>query len=198
MDCLSRQVSDDMRRILCVCLFGTVLQWVKINLTFYLLVLHLSILYSVYGSLREVEAGAKRLAQVILGASHLAQTCVPALLNPTDASIQQWKLKLRQTLEHQATFLCQELADCHGLDVMIPGGAMYALVHIDPTQMDEAIENDVDFSKLLLQEENVFVLPGVCFGVRDVFRVVYCAPVEILQQAAERIHQFCERHSSGI
>jgi tyrosine aminotransferase len=169
----------------------------KKNLTFYFLVAF-CIIYSVYGSLREVEAGAKRLAQVILGASHLAQTAVPTLLNPADASIRQWKAELRQTLEHHATFLCQELADCHGLDIMIPGGALYALCHIDPTQMDEAIANDVGFSNLLLQEENVFVLPGSCFGMANVFRVVYCAPVEILQQAAERIHQFCERHSSGI
>jgi tyrosine aminotransferase len=151
--------------------------------------------YSVHGSLREVEAGAKRLAQVILGASHLAQTAVPALLNPSDTSTQQWKAELREKLEYHATFLCQKLAKCHGLSVQIPGGAMYALCRVDPTQMDETVENDVDFMKLLLQEENVLVLPGTCFGIANAFRVVYCAPVEILQQAAERIHQFCERHS---
>jgi tyrosine aminotransferase len=153
---------------------------------------------SVHGSLREVEAGAKRLAQVILGASHLAQAAVPALLNRSDTVVQQWKAELRVELEHHATVLCEKLAKCHGLSVQMPGGAMYALVHVDPTQMDEKIENDVDFIKLLLKEENVFVLPGPCFGITNAFRIVYCAPVEILQQAAERIQQFCERHSSGI
>jgi tyrosine aminotransferase len=164
-----------------------------------LLVVFFFSVYSVHGSLREVEAGVKRLATVLLGASHLAQTAVPALLNRSDNIVQQWKVELRAKLEHQATFLCQKLAKCHGLSVQIPGGAMYALVHVDPTQMDETIENDVDFIKLLLQEENVLVLPGtVCFGVANAFRVVFCAPVEILQEAAERIHQFCERHSSAI
>jgi tyrosine aminotransferase len=156
------------------------------------------LLFSVHGSLREVEAGAKRLAQVILGASHLAQAAVPALLNRSDTDVQQWKADLRAKLEHHATVLCQKLAECHGLSLQTPGGAMYALVHVDPTQMDDKIENDVDFMKLLLKEENVFVLPGPCFGITNAFRIVYCAPVEILQQAAERIHQFCERHASAI
>lgn len=151
---------------------------------------------SEHGSLREVEAGAKRLATVILGASHLAQTAVPALLDRSDSEVQEWKAELREKLGYHAMFLCQKLAECRGLRVHIPGGAMYALCHIDPTQMDEKIKNDVDFMKLLLQEENVLVLPGsACFGIANAFRVVYCAPVEILQQAAERIHQFCKRHA---
>jgi tyrosine aminotransferase len=153
---------------------------------------------SVYGSLREVEAGAKRLATVILGASHLAQAAVPALLDLSDDMVQQWRAELRDKLGHHAMFLCQKLAECPGLSVHKAGGAMYALCRIDPTKMDETIKNDVDFIKLLLKEENVLVLPGsVCFGIANAFRVVYCAPVEILQQAAERIHQFCERHCNG-
>jgi tyrosine aminotransferase len=152
----------------------------------------------VYGSLREVEAGAKRLATVILGASHLAQTAVPALLDLSDTMVQQWRAELRDKLGYQAMFLCEKLAKCRGLTVRHPEGAMYALCLIDPTQMDETIKNDIDFIKLLLKEENVLVLPGsACFGIANAFRVVYCAPVEILEQAAERIHQFCERHSSA-
>jgi tyrosine aminotransferase len=109
------------------------MQWTRCSFsTFFFLFF----MCSVHGSLREVEAGAKRLATVILGASHLAQTAVPALLDLSDTMVQQWRAELRDKLGHHAMFLCQKLAECHGLSVNIPGGAMYALCH-SPTQMDE-------------------------------------------------------------
>jgi tyrosine aminotransferase len=148
----------------------------------------------VHGTLSAVEAGAKRLAQVVLGASHLAQSAVPALLNRDNQEIFKWKGTLVKTLDEQASFLCEELATCSGLQVTKPGGAMYTLVHIDTSKFDDTIQSDVDFSKALLQEENVFVLPGSCFGVKNVFRAVFCAPVSVLSSASQRIGQFCDRH----
>jgi tyrosine aminotransferase len=151
-----------------------------------------------------VEAGAKRLAQVILGASHLAQSVVTALLNPASQSeqdsINEWKMGLRSTLELQARTLCDGLANSHGLTVHMPQGAMYAMVTLDTSRFGPSIQDDLDFTKLLLKEENVFVLPGRAFGVDSpsftVFRVVFCASVELLREAAERISDFCARHSS--
>lgn len=152
--------------------------------------------FSIHGSLREVEAGAKRLAQVILGASHLAQTVVPALLDPGNEEIRQWKQELRETLERQATFLTTQLAMIPGLHVLPAGGAMYTMVRINVQDFDDSIANDLDFSRLLLEEENVFALPGQCFGVQNVFRAVFCAPEPVLAEAASRMAAFCKRHSS--
>ena len=39
-----------------------------------------------HGAIEEVKKGARRLAQVILGACHLAQLAIPAVLNPADES----------------------------------------------------------------------------------------------------------------
>lgn len=151
-----------------------------------------------------MEAGAKRLAQVILGASHLAQSVVTALLDPSSQSeqdsIQEWKMGLRSTLELQARTVCDGLANCHGLTVHMPQGAMYTMVTLDTSRFDPSIQDDLDFTKLLLKEENVFVLPGRAFGVDSpsftVFRVVFCASVELLREAAERISDFCTRHAA--
>jgi tyrosine aminotransferase len=73
---------------------------------------------------------------------------------------------------------------------------MYAMVRIrfEYFDMPSGIQTDVDFTTRLLQEENVLVLPGTCFGMADSFRVVFCAPKSVLEQAAERIQQFCHRH----
>ena len=149
-------------------------------------------------SLQHVEAGVKRLAQVVLGASHLAQSVVPSLLAPESNhmknTIDRWKNKVRYTLEKQAMILCHELEACAGLSVIKPEGAMYAMVKIDLSRFDMAIRSDIDFANLLLEEENVFVLPGCAFGMSNFFRVVFCASESTLVVAASRISSFCTRH----
>ncbi len=79
---------------------------------------------------------------------------------------------------------------------------MYAMVRIETDKFDNHILDDVSFMKLLLDEENIVVLPGCAFGLAGgsdvgssyVFRVVFCAPENILRAAADRISLFCLRH----
>ena len=51
-----------------------------------------------------------------------------------------------------------------------PQGAMYCMVGLDINKFDEHIMNDVDFTNLLLKEENVLVLPGEVFGSPNYIR----------------------------
>mmetsp|Transcript_28669 Transcript_28669/g.69567 ORF Transcript_28669/g.69567 Transcript_28669/m.69567 type:complete len:541 (-) Transcript_28669:102-1724(-) len=149
---------------------------------------------NIFGSLREVEDGAKRLAQVVLGTSHLVQTTIPKVLNPADSeTMDEWKESLRRTLEEQAVVLCRNLSCCHGLEVVPPRGAMYSMVFLDLTKLD--LQDDIDFSSRLLQEENVIVLPGTAFGCPNSFRVVFCSEKKVLEDAASRISNFCLRHA---
>ena len=87
---------------------------------------------------------------------------------------------------------------------------MYAMVRIEVDWFDHHVIDDVSFMKLLLDEENIVVLPGCAFGLvggssevgegnaasNYVFRVVFCAPEHILRAASERISSFCLRHKS--
>jgi tyrosine aminotransferase len=77
-------------------------------------------------AIEEVKKGARRLAQVVLGACHLAQLAIPAVLDPADesdrASTALWKGNLHSTIEKQAGLLCGLLNDCHGLNVILPEG----------------------------------------------------------------------------
>jgi tyrosine aminotransferase len=155
-----------------------------------------------FQSLREIQAGAKRLAQVGgTGASHLVQDVVPALLEHANDStgeggdaVRVWKQDLVQHLEEQANFLHQQLSQAPGLQVMEAQGAMYCMIRFDPQDFSLGIQNDVDFCRLLLTEENVLVLPGTCYGVPNVLRVVFCAPTPTLKDATSRMIEFCERH----
>lgn len=155
-----------------------------------------------YGSLAPIQAAAQRLAQIILGASHLPQTVVPHLLKRDDPEIMQWKETLRLTLEDQANYMVARLSKIPGLTVLPSGGAMYMMVRIQRdyfvTETSSCTFDDQAFSQLLLREENVFVLPGKCFGFPNAFRVVFSAPMTLLQQAADRLEEFCARHSSRI
>ena len=69
---------------------------------------------------------------------------------------------------------------------------MYTIVDLDPDRLD--IDNDIEFTQKLVQEENVFVLPGSSFGVPDTFRVAFSASETILEMASQRILDFCSRH----
>ena len=96
-------------------------------------------------------------------------------------------------LQTQAGALESGLKGCHGLTVIKPEGAMYTMVKINVEEFKD-IANDIEFTKMLLDEKNVFALPGTCFGIENFFRAVYCAPVEMLEEAGVRIKEFCEDH----
>jgi tyrosine aminotransferase len=152
-----------------------------------------------YGSLRDVEAGAKRLAQVVLGASHLTQSAVPVLLDPNNVEIQQWKNELKSTLSNQASVLANALrGGTKQLEVLDAQGAMYVMCRLNVDEFDDSINNEIEFTELLLEEENVFVLPGSCFGVSNVVRLVFCAPAKTLTEAADRIISFCNNHQKSL
>ena len=112
------------------------------------------------------------------------------------SELMEWKDHVRRTLHQQSQVLCtalRQVGPC--LQVISPQGAMYAMVRINMEYFDEStIPNDTEFAKLLYQQEQVVVLPGTCFQFPNAFRVVFCAPVPILTDAAQRIHQFCHRH----
>lgn len=147
---------------------------------------------NLHSSLKEVEKGVDRLAQVTHGASHLIQSVIPPLLSPTTSGVSEWKESFRLTLQRQSNVLCSKLEDCIGLDVIRPQGAMYAMVRIDTDILD--VTDDMGFASMLLEEENVFILPGKACGAPNYFRVVYCSSEPVLEAAARRISSFCRRH----
>ena len=146
--------------------------------------------------------GAKRLAQVVLGASHLVQKAVPAVLAPPSLAdhkaVAEFRSEVRTIFSAQASLTFEKLRACPGLTVTAPQGAMYLMAQINCSLFDDAIDDDLVFTKLLLEEENVFVLPGRAFGATtDLFRVCFGAPADMLDEAFVRIHAFCQRHYVG-
>ncbi len=149
------------------------------------------------GRLAEVRTGIKQLTQLIVGASSLVQACIPRVLTPAQGSADEKSLAdyardYTQLLHANSQASVAMGQACHGLEVIPAQGAMYAMVRI---QLDNltGITSDTDFAKQLLQEENLIVLPGSCFGVTGFIRIITCPTQENIKEALNRMQSFCDR-----
>jgi tyrosine aminotransferase len=150
--------------------------------------------------LSDVRHGLLSLSQIILGATTLVQSAMPALLSPAEGSddatsIAQHHRHYMEVLSSNAKACLAEAQKCPVLSMIEPRAAMYAMVKVDLSLLTDDISSDIVFANMLLNEENVFVLPGQCFGMEGFIRIVTCMPQEILVEAFQRINIFCVRHS---
>lgn len=78
-----------------------------------------------------------------------------------------------------------------GLDCFEPRGAFYAFPRITKSGMDEE-----QFAELLLQEEQVAVVPGSAFGEsgKNFVRACYATAYDQIEEALERMFRFMQRH----
>jgi tyrosine aminotransferase len=145
---------------------------------------------------------------MIHGANTLAQSVIPALFAPPEAGVggsgesspeaaalRVFREEYRATLEGNAAYVVGRVRGIPGLRAVEPQGAMYVMIGVDVARFP-GIADDVDFAAKLLHEENIVVLPGQCFGIRDYVRVVFAPPRDVLAQAFDRIQSFCERHAA--
>jgi len=139
---------------------------------------------------QKVREGILRLSQVILGANSLIQAALPEILRLTPQEYYDYNSKI---LQENANFSYERLTKIKGLTVVKPKATLYLMVGIDITQFN-GIKDDIDFSQKLLQEESVFVLPSQCFKISNYIRIVFCPPKEQLDEAYNRMEDFCKRY----
>eukprot|EP00437_Effrenium_voratum_P018350 CAMPEP_0181452406 /NCGR_PEP_ID=MMETSP1110-20121109/29190_1 /TAXON_ID=174948 /ORGANISM="Symbiodinium sp., Strain CCMP421" /LENGTH=455 /DNA_ID=CAMNT_0023576687 /DNA_START=40 /DNA_END=1407 /DNA_ORIENTATION=+ len=133
-----------------------------------------------------------KMCQVSLGPSAPLQAAIPEILSSVPDGC-PWHRDVLAALEASARCCVRRCRATKGLEVAAePEGSMYLMVRIQPGVLD--VEDDVQFAGKLLEEESVAVLPGQCFLAPGFFRVVFAAPVEVLEDAWDRIEEFCRRH----
>lgn len=140
----------------------------------------------------EVVAGLKRLSMLILGACTLPQAALPAIFANTPPTFLSG---LMSQLQRQTLYLVERIRQITGLEPIVPQGAMYLMVRMDGRVLD--FEDDQVFVQRLLDEAQVFVLPGSCFGAPMFFRIVTCPSIDVLSDACDRLEEFCARHHRG-
>ena len=151
--------------------------------------------------LEEVKIGIKQLTQLIVGANSLTQACIPQVLTPAPDSDDAKSLALYSKeyvslLGNNSKATVDLSKSIDGLEVIEAQGAMYAMVRVEIEKLD-GVEDDADFARQLLQEENLIVLPGSCFGIKNFVRILTCPTYAVIEDAMGRIQSFCDKKKAA-
>ncbi|WP_297417133.1 pyridoxal phosphate-dependent aminotransferase [Clostridium sp.] len=99
--------------------------------------------------------------------------------------------------ENRRNFMISKLEKLFEVSIIRPSGAFYIMVNIssylNTTFKDQAINNSVDFAKVLLEEEKVAVIPGAGFGLDDYIRLSYATSIDVIENGIDRISTFLSK-----
>lgn len=138
---------------------------------------------------KEINQGLTNLAGLVLGANSLIQAAIPDLFTTIP---DEWFDGITMTLKSNSEIIYKILSGTNGLCAILPQGTMYMMIGIDTEILN--FKDDVEFMRLLDREENVKILAGSVFGMKNYFRIIFCAEMNILDEACRRIASFCTRH----
>ncbi len=95
---------------------------------------------------------------------------------------------MRVEFEKRRDIACNLINEIDGLSVVKPNGAFYLFVNI------KGVSNDsMEFSKGLLEEVGVAVVPGVAFGLEGYFRLSFATSEDIIRDGISRIQKFVSK-----
>jgi aspartate aminotransferase len=104
--------------------------------------------------------------------------------------------RMRAEFEKRRNLMVGRLNEIPGVKCFMPGGAFYAFpnvsAHFGKTFQGKAIKNSTDFATLLLEAEQVAVVPGADFGAVDYIRLSYATDTASIEKGLERLKKFCE------
>jgi len=73
-------------------------------------------------------------------------------------------------------------------------GAMYTMIGLNIEMFDDSVNDDADFARRILIEENLSLLPGQAFTMKDYVRLVISCPPNVVEEVFNRIQSFCLAH----
>jgi aspartate aminotransferase len=102
-----------------------------------------------------------------------------------------------QEFENRRNFMIYKLEKLNEISIIKPSGAFYIMVNIsaylNTTFKEQTINNSVEFSKVLLEEEKVAVIPGAGFGLDQYIRLSYATSMDIIENGIDRISTFLSK-----
>lgn len=102
-----------------------------------------------------------------------------------------------EEFERRRNFMLDRLGKIDGVSIIKPSGAFYIMVNIssyfNTTFKGEEIKNSLDFSRVLLDEEKVAVIPGAGFGLDEYIRLSYATSMDIIETGIDRIAMFINK-----
>ena len=99
--------------------------------------------------------------------------------------------------EKRRNYMVKTLEEMNNLSIIKPEGAFYIMINIDKCLgkeiNGEKINDSMDFSANLLENEKVAVIPGKAFGLDNYVRVSYATSMELIEKGLERINKFVNK-----
>ncbi|SIS37206.1 pyridoxal phosphate-dependent aminotransferase [Salimicrobium flavidum] len=102
--------------------------------------------------------------------------------------------KMRNAFSERLDAFYDKLIDLPGISCVKPKGAFYLFPNVKEAASNCGFSNVDEFVKALLEEEKVALVPGSGFGAEENVRLSYATSMENLNEAAERIKKFIQKH----
>lgn len=104
--------------------------------------------------------------------------------------------EMKKQFEMRRNLMTERVNSIKGLSCRKPQGAFYIMVNftqlLGKTIKGKEINSSLDFAKLLLEEANVAVVPGIAFGDDKYIRLSYANSVENIEEGLRRIKELVE------
>ena len=105
--------------------------------------------------------------------------------------------KMVKEFDNRRKYMINRLYSIKGINYILPKGAFYIMVNVSGVYgksiNEEKITDSLSFSKELLKEENVAVIPGIGFGLDDYIRLSYATSMENIENGIDRIEKFLNK-----
>lgn len=105
--------------------------------------------------------------------------------------------KMVKEFDNRRKYMINRLDSIKGINYILPKGAFYIMVNVSEfygkSINGEKITDSLSFSKELLKEENVAVIPGIGFGLDDYIRLSYATSMENIENGIDRIEKFLNK-----
>lgn len=117
---------------------------------------------------------------------------VEALTGPQDVLAVR-----RQVFQRRRDLVVERLNQIDGIECWRPQGAFYTFASCAgligrKTPTGQTLYDDDGFCRYLLEQHDVAVVPGSCFGLAPYFRISYATSEQDLEEACRRIARGCE------
>jgi len=135
-----------------------------------------------------IKAMGKIQSQSTSNPCSISQVAATEALNGSQEFLNKW----RDSFKKRRDFVVGELNSIEGINCLTPQGAFYVYPSIGGIVAKGKITNCLEFSKYLLEEYLVAVVPGSAFGMGGHFRISYATSYDLLEEGLERIKDACE------
>jgi aspartate aminotransferase len=120
--------------------------------------------------------------------SNISSITQAAAIAGLDGSIENRVEEMRKIFEQRRDEAYELINNIDGLSVIKPDGAFYLFINIKGVSSDS-----MEFSKQLLAQEGVAVVPGIAFGAEGYIRLSFATDIDTIREGIKRIERFISK-----